>query len=252
MPLMILPYLLQLLCLVHIVKTHRNTYWIWIVIAVPYIGGLAYLILEIIPGLSSAPRIHSVKDQLTDLVKPNGKFEIIEQKARFSPTFKNMVEYADALMARNDYGKALEIYTAQNAGAFRNDPELVYRTASALYRMERYPDAKKTIVELMETNESFRKKSRENLLYLAIIEKTESPDFVRDEYQKTLHRIQNNSIEIPYIEFLMNNDYTAELETIFARIHLDEQSMKVNKVRYNRAFYSAVYQLERKLRARKP
>jgi hypothetical protein len=149
-------------------------------------------------------------------------------------------------MTRGDFAKALDIYVSQNAGAFRNDPELVYRTASALYHLERYSEAKKTIVDLMQSNESYQKKTRENLLFLAIVEKTDTADFVRDAYRNTLRRIQNNSIEIPYIEFLMKNGYGADLEDVFARIHLDEQSMKVNKVRYNRAFYAEVYRLERK------
>jgi hypothetical protein len=52
-----------------------------------------------------------------------------------------------------------------------------------------------------------------------------------------LQRIQDNTIELPYIEFLMRNNDEAALGGFSRGIHEDEQSMRVNNIRYNRRFY---------------
>ncbi len=245
MYILFLPYLLQLLCIVHVIKTHRNTYWIWIIIGVPYAGGLAYLLIEMLPDLLSASKMDTVKDTLVGLIKPDEKFEIIRQKAMYSSTHKNMIEYADALMARNSFTEALGIYTDQNKGAFLNDQELIYRIALAEYSLGNHEKALEHIAALMKSSSSFAKKSRENLLYLLIIEQLKDRDAVKDEYIKTLRLIQNNSIELQYIDFLLRIGDTGELLSLFAKIHLDEQSMKINKFRYDRRFYNSVYRIER-------
>lgn len=244
---LLLPYALQLLCIIHIIRAHRSMYWLWIVIAVPYVGGLVYLAVELLPDLLSGKGIDQVRDTLADFIKPGEKFEIIKQKAMYSSTYKNMIEYADALMAKNMAAEALEIYTEQNKGAFLDDPELAYRIALALYKTGDYANALERLNALMKTSASFERKSRENLLRLMILEKTLDAAAVKAEYQKTLQRIQNNSIELPYIEFLIKTDDRDELKNIFEKIRGDEQSMRINRVRYDRNFYAAAYRLERSI-----
>ena len=42
---------LQLLCLAHVMKTGRPCQWLFIILALPLVGCLAYLCLEILPDL---------------------------------------------------------------------------------------------------------------------------------------------------------------------------------------------------------
>src|SRR5262245_35384868 len=44
-------WLVQLGLIVHVVKTGRPFYWLWILFAAPAIGGLAYFLIEIAPDL---------------------------------------------------------------------------------------------------------------------------------------------------------------------------------------------------------
>lgn len=250
MILVFLPYLLQLLCIFHIIKTHQNTSWIWIVVFVPYIGGLAYLLIELIPYFLNANRVNAVKDTLTDIIKPDQKFEVIKDKAFYSATYKNMIEYADALLERKQFSEAMKIYYDQNRGAFLDDPELQYRIANGLYCSEDYENAYIAIKKLLDSNKALDKKARENILYLKIFEKIKSHEDVKAEYNKILQKIQNNTIELPYINFLVKNNDIEELVDVFKKIHADEHSMKINKVRYNSQFYSTVYQIEKRIKTK--
>ena len=91
--LLFLPYALQLLCLVHILKTHRESFWIWIIIMIPYAGGIAYLLVELLPQALSRRKLERLHDSV---VKPGSKLKALRQKAHYSPTHGNQIEYADA------------------------------------------------------------------------------------------------------------------------------------------------------------
>ncbi len=53
MSLVILMYIVQIGLIVHVLKTGRQMYWIFILIIAPGIGALAYFIVEILPGLQN-------------------------------------------------------------------------------------------------------------------------------------------------------------------------------------------------------
>jgi len=48
-----LTYFIQILLIIHVLKTGRDRYWIWLLLFLPLIGGIAYLVVEIIPEFSS-------------------------------------------------------------------------------------------------------------------------------------------------------------------------------------------------------
>jgi hypothetical protein len=245
MPFFLIPYALQLICVVHALKNGKNTYWIWIIVFVPYIGGLAYLIVEILPTYTNANRIDLARNTLIDFIKPNQRFEIVKQKAEFSASYKNMIGYADVLLERKEYIEALKIYENENAGVFKDDQELLYRIALANYYCGNYQVALSIIQKLFSEDEKKTKKSRECLLYLQILEKTENREKVKDAYYTVNQRIQNNSIEIPFLNYLIENKEYEEAKKIIERVHNDEKSMRINNVRYNKTFYREVYRLER-------
>jgi hypothetical protein len=45
----ILPILIQVGLVVHVIKTGRNTIWIWVLVLLPGVGSLAYLVVEVLP-----------------------------------------------------------------------------------------------------------------------------------------------------------------------------------------------------------
>ena len=54
MPFVGLSLLLQILCAVHVMKTGRPYYWIFIVMFAPMVGMIAYFIVEILPELTGS------------------------------------------------------------------------------------------------------------------------------------------------------------------------------------------------------
>ncbi len=243
----IIPYLFQLACIIHIIKNRKSTLWLWIIIMIPYIGGIAYLIIELLPEIFASNELSKAKNSIVNIVKPNLKFEILEEKAKSSSTYTNMVNYADALMDKGRVEEALEIYRNQNRGSFLNDPDLLYRIAGALYSLEKYDEALENINSIFDKDESLNTHKKENILYLAIIGKIREPDFVKKEYTKILDKSYDNEIQLAYIRYLIAQKDSGELKNIFEKLHSDEKSLKYSNIWYDKAFYRSVYRLEREL-----
>ena len=47
-------YFIQLVLIIHVLKTGRNRYWIWMLLFLPLIGGVAYLVIEILPEITNS------------------------------------------------------------------------------------------------------------------------------------------------------------------------------------------------------
>jgi hypothetical protein len=51
MLLLIVPIIIQVLLIIHVIRTGRNQLWIWVLLFLPLAGGIAYLAVEIVPQL---------------------------------------------------------------------------------------------------------------------------------------------------------------------------------------------------------
>ena len=54
-PIILLSLILQVACCVHVVRTGRPLYWIFILLVFSYLAVLIYFIAEILPGLRNNP-----------------------------------------------------------------------------------------------------------------------------------------------------------------------------------------------------
>ena len=68
-------WLVQLALIVHVFKTGRPFWWLWILLIAPVIGGIAYVLVELLPNLSASgggftlwkPRAWRIRDLRAEL-----------------------------------------------------------------------------------------------------------------------------------------------------------------------------------------
>jgi len=243
----ILPYALQLLCLVHAIKTGRNSTWIWIIIIVPYIGGLAYLGVEILPSLLSRRRAHAVQDGILAIVRPREKTKTLRLKAEFSATHNNLLDYADALLSDRDYAQALEIYRRLNQGIFKDDPELLYKLALAEHSGGKPVAARAYLDKLMDPEARTFRSIREYLLYLQVLEKTEATEAVDAEYLRILELKRDMDIDLQHLDYLGRTGRAEEARARIEKLRKEEEVMRRGHLRYNKDYYRAAYRIGRNL-----
>jgi len=244
--LLAIPYAFQLLCIIHVMKNHKEFYWVWIIIILPYVGGLAYLIVEILPGVFSRRNVDAVKTVAVKTLAPGKKLDSLKSKAAYSPTVENRVEYADALVERGDYEGALSEYKSCLTGISKNSPAILYKTASTLFKLEDYPGASELMARLGKNSKGIYEQKAWNALYLSILENTESEDAVSAEYEKISTMLSDREIDLQHLEYLEKIQDFGKLEAMIDKIRVEEASLREMNVRYDKTFYRQAYAIEKR------
>jgi hypothetical protein len=246
--LLALPYALQLLCIVHAMRTGREHYWIWIVLFLPYVGGLAYLIVEILPGLRLGRHMAAARTAVNRVLVPGKKLRDLKSRASFSPTVENRTAYADALAEAGAWSEALAEYEACLGGLARNNPAILYKAAAAAYGAGDFERATGYLVRLPRKPDGTFEQKPWNLLHLAVLERSAAPEIAASEYERFCALVNDRELDCLYLEFLERNGGYDKLEAALDRIRAEEESLRGMNVRYDKALYRRAYAVGKRTR----
>lgn len=123
----------QIACVIHVLRTGRPYWWIWILFAVPLIGLAAYLYLEVRPTLGKNWLHHL----LWKLKTPQQRIALLEEQLAESTTVRNRLSLADELHAAGQYDRECEILSEGLRGAFKDDATLLMHLAEAHLEADR-------------------------------------------------------------------------------------------------------------------
>jgi hypothetical protein len=239
---LVLPYLLQLLCIVHIVRTGREYFWIYIIIFVPIVGGLAYIVVEILPslirgrgrGLARSPSTYV--DIVVRSISPTARLKRFERDVVFSPTHDNKRILADEYLACGDHEKALAIYQALASGTWSKDPELTFLRAKCLYALGKYKEGHDLVAALEAGGYTYRRES-DVLVKLKLLERLEPDTAVAAQlYAHYEKKFQSFEIGYYYADFLLRNKMNAEALQVIERFAGVRKQLNSMGMIYDRAW----------------
>lgn len=177
----ILIWLIQLGLIVHVLKTGRNRYWIMLLIFMPLIGGLAYLVIEMIPeffaSISGQRTLRKVKKTLN----PGAGLKHYSAAWQQSQNVDNGRRYAQALLDAGSTGEAKEVVNQALKGLFVTEPTLLQLKAQIQFEQQQAEEAVKTLEILQQHNPDFRS-SEAHLLYARSLEDNGQIDQAVREY----------------------------------------------------------------------
>lgn len=111
-------FVVQLGLVIHVIKTGRPFWWIWILFMAPVIGGLAYFFLEVLPHLRRAG-----SSNFLDSLKPRSwHIRDLRSALEESDTINTRIELAQALLENGEAAEAQTIAMGALTGVFRDDP----------------------------------------------------------------------------------------------------------------------------------
>ncbi len=137
----LVPLALQLLLIIHVIKTGRNTLWIFLLIFLPVVGGLAYLIVEVLPGIGRSRAARAAGTAVARAVNPSRRRRELESLIGLQDTVRNRLDLAEEYLSAEEPRKAVEVLEACLAGVHASDPELRHSLARALLGSGRPADA---------------------------------------------------------------------------------------------------------------
>ena len=176
-----LVYLIQIGLIVHVLRTGRSMYWVFILIIAPGIGGLAYLIVELLPDLMHNRRARGAVRGITKTLNPGAELRHRQRAHQLSGSVDTTRHLASELIESGHYVEAIEHYESALAGLYEHDPDLMLGLASAQFGSEQYEDARTTMELLIEKNPDFRSPEG-HMLFARAVEACGDDDKALDEY----------------------------------------------------------------------
>jgi hypothetical protein len=155
-PIYIVHVLIQVLLIVHCIRTGRNTIWIMVLLFLPLAGPLAYVAIEIIPGLFGHRATQRAVRGVRQALNPGQQLRQLENEARVTGGVATRQRYAEELLRQNQPAQAVEVYKAALTGLYEHDPNLLLGLAEAQFAQGQPSAARATLDQLIAFNPDFK------------------------------------------------------------------------------------------------
>jgi hypothetical protein len=165
----ILSLLIQVALVVHVIKTGRNTLWIWVLVLLPLAGTLAYIFVEIVPGLLGTRTARGAARSVRSALDPDRELRRAAARASLTDTVAAKAEFGAQRAQRGDYAGAIETYRSGLKGLYEHDPTLLLGLAEAQFAGGDPAGARASLDQLRTHNPHF-KSTEGHLLYARALE----------------------------------------------------------------------------------
>jgi hypothetical protein len=156
--------LIQIIFVVHALKTGRNWYWMWIIICFPFLGAAVYFFVEFLP---SYPRF--TFDTVLNVLVPGRERQNLENAVADTATVQNRRALGDYYLSHGQAQKALEQFRECVKGVFKEDGEMNLRLCSALVETGQFQEAQ-AILEGLRKKKTAYETSQRDVLYGRVLE----------------------------------------------------------------------------------
>lgn len=182
MPFLVLTYLIQIALIVHVIKTGRNTIWVFVLLFAPFIGGIAYFIVELLPEIMNSRGARKAKRTVTNAIDPNRDLRSASQQHAVADTVQNSLVLANQHLERAQYRDAADLFARCLRGLHADDPDILFGLARAQFGLAEYSNVIQTLDRLKATNPKARN-AESHLLYARAQEESGAIDAAKVEYE---------------------------------------------------------------------
>ena len=157
MPILVLVSLaLQFFCLVHMVRSGRPYWWIWVIMLGSYLGVAVYVVTQVLPDLRLDPRSRQLARQVVHTFDPERQRRRIAQELEAADTVENRRRLAEESLRLGDFANAAELYRSVLKGLYAGDPMFLLGLAQSLAGLGQFREARDTLDTLIRANPDFR------------------------------------------------------------------------------------------------
>ena len=205
---------LQIACAVHVVRSGRQLYWLWILFIGSYLAVIVYLIVAVIPDLRRDPRSRQAATRMLHTIDPERRRRAIKQKLDIADTIDNRRALAEESMRLHDYGNAIELYRSVLKGMYASDPGFLLGLALAQANKGDFGDARATLDTLFAANPGFRHADAE-LLRARVLEAQGEHDAALEHYRELATSYPGEEARFRYGALLKQRGRFADARIVF-------------------------------------
>jgi hypothetical protein len=209
----VLSLLIQVLLIVHVIKTGRNTIWIWVLALLSYAGIIAYVAVELIPSLLGSRTARRAGRNMKRVLDPSADLRRYENEARVRGNTQSLQRYADELARQGRYDEAITQYRKALTGLYEHDPNIMLGVAQAQFGKGDATGARQTLDELIRLNPDFRS-PQGHLLYARSLEEEGDVTKALEEYKVLASSYPGAEAGARYARLLKSQGRTDEARKI--------------------------------------
>jgi hypothetical protein len=209
-------YVVQLLLILHVVRTGRPYFWIYILLFAPGLGGLAYFIAEILPEMLGTRGARQAMANARRAIDPEREYRNLAEQLDTADTAENRRLLAEEALRLGKIEQAVTLYRTALAGVHKDDPHLLHGLARALFAAGDFAPCAATLEALKAANPRFE--SDAHLLYARALEGEGRVEEALREYEAVSRYFAGAEARCRYALLLQRVGRTAEAKALFADI----------------------------------
>jgi hypothetical protein len=218
MPLLIiLSTILQVFFIVHVIKTGRERYWIFIILLFPFLGSAAYFFVELLPEIRQGKVGRKMSKKILTAIDPQRDLKQRIKQLHLSDNIHNKIELAEECRRFGLLDDAIQLYRDSLTGIYAHDPDIMLNLAETLFLKEEYAQVKTELDALIQHNPDF--KSQEgHLLYARTLEALQEDDAALAEYRVLSDYYSGYEAKCRYALLLKKLGHTEHASRLFNNI----------------------------------
>src|SRR5260370_10085416 len=166
---LILSILIQVILIVHVIKTGRNQIWIWVDALLARPGAIACIVVELLPEVFRSRTAQRTARGFKKAMDPTADLRRYENEARVTGNVAARQRYAEELSRQGRHNDAIAQFREALTGLYEHDPNLMLGVARAQFGKGDATAARATLDDLIRLNPDF-KSPEGHLLYARALE----------------------------------------------------------------------------------
>jgi hypothetical protein len=218
MPLIfILSVALQFFCLVHMVRTGRPYWWLWVILIGSFLGCAVYVFTQVLPELRQSPQARRAVREIKRAIDPEREKKRIAAELEVADTVQNRLRLASECLALGDILNAEELYESCLKGPHATEPDIMLGLARAQFARGDAAAARKTLEALIAANPQYRSPDG-HLLYARSLEGVGDLERALLEYQVLATGYPGEEGRARYALLLKRLNRLAEAQVVFKQM----------------------------------
>jgi hypothetical protein len=208
-----LSLIIQVLLIVHVIKTGRNQIWIWVLALLSMAGAIAYIAVEVLPDLFRSRTAQRTARGLKKAMDPTADLRRFENEARVTGNVATRQRYAEELSRQGRYDEAITQFREALTGLYEHDPNLMLGVARAQFGKGDATAARTTLDELIRLNPDF-KSPEGHLLYARALESESNVPKALEEYRVLAFSYPGAEAAVRYAQLLKSQGRAEEAQKV--------------------------------------
>lgn len=178
----VLTIVLQAALIIHVIRTGRNTIWIWVIALLSFAGVIAYVAAELLPEWWRSRGAQRTLRGARRTLDPGRELRRAEDEARITGNVASRQRLAEELVKQGRWQEAADTYRQTLTGLYEHDPNLMLGLAQAQFGSGEPTAARETLDALIAHNPQFKSPAG-HLLYARALEGEGNVEKALEEYR---------------------------------------------------------------------